>query len=112
MASLHISNHDSLCLAAYTQAGLPVPQVVDVTASVNSGAVSQSALSFKGRRSGTSNVRRKLATSAVLQNYKPPPTAKLAAVPKGPMQRTIDELFHKQAVASSQMDEVSSMQLG
>lgn len=87
-------------------------QVVEVSASAHSVAVSQGALSFKGRRSGTTNVRRKLATSAVIQNYKPPPTAKLAAVSKGPMQRTIDELFQRQAASSMQVEEASSMQLG
>lgn len=86
-------------------------QVVEVTASTQSAAVPQGALSFKGRRAGTSNVRRKLATSAVIQNYKPPPTAKPATVPKGPMQRTINELFCKQAAANTFDHGASYMQL-
>ena len=69
-------------------------------------------LAFRGRRTGTAQVRRKLATSAVMQNYKPPPTAPIASTSsKGiPVQRTIQELFqrHEAAVIA---DEVDSMQI-
>ncbi len=68
-------------------------------------------LAFRGRRTGTCQVRRKLATNAVLQNYKPPPTAPAAgASTKGvPVQRTINELFQK--AAASALDSLEDMQL-
>lgn len=55
-------------------------------------------LAFRGRKTGTSQVRRKLATNAVMQNYRAPPTVPVAALPvKGmPVQRTLDELFKRQ----------------
>ena len=58
----------------------------------------EATIAFRGRKTGVSQVRRKLATSAVMQNYKPPPTAPVAALPgRGmPVQRTLDELFHRQ----------------
>ncbi len=70
-------------------------------------------LAFRGRRTGTSQVRRKLATNAVLQHYKPPPTAPAAAgaPTRGvPVQRTINELFQKQAAATA-LDSLEDMQL-
>lgn len=69
-------------------------------------------LAFRGRRTGISQVRRKLATNAVLQNYKPPPTAPAAGAPtRGvPVQRTINELFQKQAAATA-LDFLEDMQL-
>lgn len=52
-------------------------------------------LAFRGRKTSTLQVRRKLATNAVMQNYKPPPTVPVVILPsKG--QRTLDELFKKQ----------------
>ncbi|DBA91725.1 hypothetical protein WJX77_001180 [Trebouxia sp. C0004] len=69
-------------------------------------------LAFRGRRAGASQVRRKLATNAVLQKYKPPPTAPAAgASTRGvPVQRTINELFQKQAAAAA-LDSLVDMQL-
>ena len=68
-------------------------------------------LAFRGRRTGTSHVRRKLATNAVMQNYKPPPTAPTDVTTKGvPVQRTINELFQRQT-ASALVDNVDDMQL-
>lgn len=68
-------------------------------------------LAFRGRKTGTSQVRRKLATNAVLQNYKPPPTVPAAGAPtRGvPVQRTINELFQKQAAAA--VNSLEDMQL-
>ena len=70
-------------------------------------------LAFRGRRTGTSQVRRKLATNAVMQNYKPPPTAPVNGTSsKGtPVQRTIQELFQRQAAAVTAADTAVSMEV-
>ncbi|KAL3150714.1 hypothetical protein ABBQ32_000501 [Trebouxia sp. C0010 RCD-2024] len=70
-------------------------------------------LAFRGRRTGASQVRRKLATNAVLQNYKPPPTAAVFTLPvkSGPVQRTIDELFKRQNDALPAADTAADMEL-
>ena len=70
-------------------------------------------LAFRGRRTGTSQVRRKLATSAVMQNYKPPPTAPVADTSSNgtPVQRTIQELFQRQAAAVTAADTAVSMEV-
>ena len=69
-------------------------------------------LAFRGRRTGASQVRRKLATNAVMQNYKPPPTVPVASLAtKGvPVQRTIHELFQRKAAATT-LTTLEDMQL-
>ena len=58
-------------------------------------------LAFRGRKTGALQVRRKLATNAVMHNYRAPPTVPVAALPvKGmPVQKTLDELFKRQTAA-------------
>lgn len=65
-------------------------------------------LTFRGRKTGTSQVRRKLATNAVMQNYKPPPTAAISALSlkSVPVQRTLDELFRRHNAASAGDDAI------
>ena len=69
-------------------------------------------LAFRGRRTGTSEVRRKLATNAVMQNYKPPPTAPVSSLPmkSAPVQRTIDKLFKRQNAVTA-ADTAADMEL-
>ena len=69
-------------------------------------------LAFRGRRTGMSQVRRKLATNAVMQNYKPPPTAPVFTLPMktAPVQRTIDELFKRQNAVTAP-DTAADMEL-
>ena len=67
-------------------------------------------LVFRGRKTSTLQVRRKLATNAVMQNYKPPPTAPASSLPLG--QKTVDELFKKQkALATADSSTATNMVL-
>ena len=97
------------CSQAGLIAGINILCTVQTT-----GAVLQMSepevLAFRGRRSGTSQVRRKLATNAVMQNYKPPPTAPVPAAKVVLVQRTINELFSRQTASPAQ-DTVEDMQL-